>query len=228
MQVSESGDSPVMQINSQLLGELRHLRTSQQSDPEIQALMERTSDKFRVQENLGISYYQNMHDTRVKIIIPRSLVPLILKSTNEQFGHSGSYKVHRYLERYFFWKYMRRDVKEFTRSCDKCQRTKHLNIRMEGEWQFVESTEPNDLVAVDFYGPLPASIAGVTYIFVVQNVFSKLVALYPIRRANTKACLSKVKTRYFPKMGARKRVLSDHRSQFTSPRFGRLSCKRWE
>lgn len=217
MQLMESRDTPVIEINSELLGEFRNLRASQWNDSDIRKLIESSSEKFKVQEILGIFYYQNTHDARVKIMVPRSVVPLVLKSVHEQFGHAGSYKIFRYVERYFFWKYMRRDVKSFTRSCDTCQRTKHLNYKMEGDLQFITSSEPNDLVAVDFYGPLPASVAGVTYIFVVQDVFSKLVTLYPIRRANTKICLSKLKDRYFPKMGKPKRVLSDHGSQFTSP-----------
>lgn len=139
MQISRSQDNPVIQLNSELLEELRHLPTSQQNDPEIRALMDRSSDKFRLQENVGILYYQNTHDARVRIAIPRNLVPLILKSVHEQFGHGGIYKAHRYLERYFFWKHMRRDVKTFIRNCDTCQRTKHLNIKMEGDWQFLKS-----------------------------------------------------------------------------------------
>lgn len=51
----------------------------------------------------------------------------------------------------------------------------------------------------------------------MQDVFSKLVTLYQIRRANTKICLAKLKDHYFSKMGRPNRVLSDHGSQFTSP-----------
>lgn len=131
-------------------------------------------------------------------MLPKCLVDLVMKSVNEQFGHSGSYKMFQYLDRYFFWRYMRRDIKTFSRSCDTCQRTKHINYRMEGEMQFMKSDNPNDIVAVDFYGPLPASMGGVTYIFVIQDLFSKLVTLYPIKQANTKTCVAKLIDQYFP------------------------------
>ena len=73
------------------------------------------------------------------------------------------------------------------------------------------------LVSIDFYGPLPSSVAGVQYLFVIQDVFSKLVTLYPIKRATTVVCLKKLTNHYFEKIGKPERVLSDHGTQFTSP-----------
>lgn len=37
---------------------------------------------------------------------------------------------------------------------------------MEGEFNFIKADTPNELVTVDFYGPLPRSIGGAEYIFV--------------------------------------------------------------
>ena len=51
----------------------------------------------------------------------------------------------------------------------------------------------------------------------IQDVFSKLVTLYPIRRATTQICLSKLIKFYFEKIGKPEEVLSDHGTQFTSP-----------
>ena len=87
---------------------------------------------------------------------------------------------------------MRRDIKVFTKSCDTCQRIKYLNMKMEGGYQFLQATELNELISVDFYGPLPRSLRGVQYLFVVQDVFTKLVTLYAIKRATTHTVLTKL------------------------------------
>ena len=105
---------------------------------------------------------------------------------HEQFGHAGAYKLFTYLSAYFFWRRMRMDIKTFTKHCDLCQRVKYLNYPMEGAYQFLKSTESNQFVSVDFYGPLPRSIGGVQYLFVLQDLFSKLVTRYPIKKANTR------------------------------------------
>ena len=61
-----------------------------------------------------------------------------------------------------------------------------------------------------FFGPLPRSIGGVQYLFVLQDVFSKLVTLYPIKRSMTQICLNKLTSYYFEKIGKPRKILSDH------------------
>lgn len=140
----------------------------------------------------------------------------ILNASHNQFFHVVSYKWHKYLSQLFYWRHMRRDIKNYSRSCDLCQQTKYVNYKMEGAYQFAKASYPNEIIAVDSDGPLPVSVAGVTYIFVVQDLISKLVSLYPIKRANTKICSAKLKDHYFKKIGKPNLVLSDHGTQFTS------------
>ena len=111
---------------------------------------------------------------------------------------------------------MRADIKSYTRACDTCQRVKYLNYKMEGAYQFLQATEPSELVSVDFYGPLPRSIAGVQYLFVLQDLFSKLITIYPIKKANTRTCLNNLISHYFVHIGQPKRLLPDHGTQFVS------------
>lgn len=131
----------------------------------------------------GVIYVNNNRDEQWKVAMPRCLVGKILKAVHEQFGHVGGYKMQQYLNGIFHWRYMRRDIKHYARSCDLCQRTKSVNYKTEGVYQFVKASYPCDTVAVDFYGLLPMSVGGVTYIFVIQDLFSKLVSLYAIKRA---------------------------------------------
>ena len=44
-------------------------------------------------------------------------------------------------------------------------------------------------------------MAGVHYIFIIQDLFSKLITLYPIIRATTNICLKKLKEKYFASPG---------------------------
>ena len=87
-----------------------------------------------------------------KLWLPSTLVLSTLRSTHESLGHTGSYKLQSYLARFSYWRGMRRDVKVFTKSCDTCQQVKYLNMKMEGVYQFLQATEPNELISVDFYG----------------------------------------------------------------------------
>lgn len=208
---------PSYSFSDEIISELKNLNHLQREDNEIMELMRKSRSKLKFKEESGVIYVGSQDEDRWRVAIPRCLVMLLLKSVHERLGHAGGYKMFEYLERLFRWKYMRRDIKNFVRQCDLCQRTKYINYKMEGSFQWVKANRPNEFVAVDFYGPLPASTAGVSYIFVVQDLFSKLVTLYPIKRANTKTCLEKLKGHYFAKIGKPSRILSDHGTQFTSP-----------
>lgn len=114
---------------------------------------------------------------------------------------------------------MNRDIKKFVLRCDLCQRVKYINVNMEGAYRMVHSTEPGDLVCVDFYGPLPRSLGGLEYIFVLLDVFSKYVKLFPIKKENSRTILRKLFNSYIPEMGKPERILADHGTQLTSPKW---------
>ena len=48
------------------------------------------------------------------------------------------------------------------------------------------------------------------------DLFSKLVTIYAIKRANTHTCLNKLINDYFVHVGSPKKILSDHGTQFVS------------
>ena len=103
-----------------------------------------------------------------RVTIPDSIKDKLIDITHEKLGHSGAYKTLSYLKNYYYWRSLSRDVKRQVLTCDMCQRMKHLSIAMEGEYQWVETEGPHDLVTVDFYGPLPRGRGGVEFIFVFQ------------------------------------------------------------
>ena len=83
---------------------------------------------------------------------------------------------------------------------------------MEGEFEWVQLKEPDELVTLDFYGPLPPAHAGMQYLLVVMDAFSKYTCIYPMKRATTAASLNRILNKYIPRCGKPKKVLSDHQS----------------
>lgn len=73
-----------------------------------------------------------------------------------------------------------------------------------------------DRVLVDLYGPLPPGWNRVRYIFVVLDNFSRLVRLYPIKKATACTVTNRIIDYYIETYGKHKCVVSDHGVQFTS------------
>ena len=208
-----------LSMQPQLLNELKRVRELQQADSVIVNMCAKPTKNFEILKDNDICYIKLNRNNNWKLFLPMALVLTVISSAHEQLGHAGAYKLYEYLSRFFFWRGIRRDVKNYTKSCDLCQRVKYLNYKMEGSYQFLKATAPNEMLSIDFFGPLPRSVAGVQYLFVLQDVFSKLITLYPIKRATTQICLNKLTSHYFEKIGKPNKILSDHGTQFTSPKW---------
>lgn len=114
---------------------------------------------------------------------------------------------------------MRKDVKARITTCDMCQRAKHLTVAMEGEYEFVSASKPGELVTSYNYGPLPPARAGMQYILVMTAVFSKYTCIYPTKRVTTLATLNCIFNKFIPKWAKPNKILSDHGTMFTSPKW---------
>ena len=152
-----------------------------------------------------------------QVAVPEGLAPRLIKFTHAKLAHPGYSKTLSYIKMHFSWDGMNAQVKKYVLGCDLCQRVKGLNYSMEGAFGMVPAGKPTELVTVDFYGPLPRSIGGVEYIFVMLDVASKYVKLYPLKRATTRTVLKKIIENYIPEMGKPSTILSDNGTQFTSP-----------
>lgn len=203
---------------------LRNLTNLQREDKNIKVILDQIENNnnfefFIVKNDILFRHDKILHLWQVEI--PVSLTNEIINCVHSKLGHPGVYKTLMYLKQFYYWKKMGPEVKQFVLSCDLCQRIKSLNIKMEGAFNIVESSEPGNLVCVDFYGPLPRSVGGVQYIFVVLDAFTKYVKLYPIKRETTEIVLKKLCEDYFVEMGKPKRLLADHGSQFTSQKWAK-------
>lgn len=88
-------------------------------------------------------------------------------------GHSGVQVTYHRLKALFYWKGMKKEVKQFVRSCDNCQRNKTENIHPPGLLQPLAI--PNQAwaqVSMDFIEGLPKS-NNKDVIMVVVDRFTK-------------------------------------------------------
>ncbi|XP_011697582.1 PREDICTED: uncharacterized protein LOC105455741 [Wasmannia auropunctata] len=119
----------------------------------------------------------------------------------------------------FAEKPINREIRDIGRMQQKDKRGKYNNVRMEGPYQSIIPNKPNEIISVDFYGPLPQSRGGVQYLLVVIDIFSKYVSLYPIKKATTKITLNKIINDYFQRVAKPEAILSDNGTQFTSKKW---------
>ncbi|KAL6420235.1 hypothetical protein ACFW04_014605 [Cataglyphis niger] len=82
---------------------------------------------------------------------------------------------------------MFREIAAYVRTCLTCQAHKVAQEQPAGKLHATDIQKPWEQVTTDIVGPLPRSRQGHTWLFVMQDRFSKWVELAPLRPATAKA-----------------------------------------
>ena len=131
----------------------------------------------------------------------------IILAVHEAYGHVG-----------FLYKKSEAQVCIFSVYMRGMSEKKPSTRLTKAPMEHVVPEEPGELLSVDFYSPLPTSTRGVKHIFVTIDAFSKLLNIYPIKRA-TIAVIFKIFEHYCKKIGKLKKFIYDHGMQFTSTKW---------
>lgn len=186
--------------------------------------------KFTINENLvykncRVKTGASWEDNGWKLYVPLKFRQRVLFESHDSpnSSHLGVCKtVHRILEKYY-WPRMIRDVREYVKTCEQCQLSKHPNYSTRvpmGNQKVVEG--PWDSISIDFLGPFPRSRKGNTYIFVVVDNFSKWCMLKPLRKADTKSVVEYLVREVFLVYGVPTKIICDNGPQFTSKEFHKM------
>lgn len=168
----------------------------------------------------GILYFKPGNDRKEVIYLPRVLINDVINQIHLEMGHQGAYKVIGYVKDRFYWTGIGREVKHVLKGCHECQMTKGDNKRFVGPCRPIVTDDIGDIVMTDLYGPLPTGKFGMNYILVVQDSFSKFAKFYALRKATTRAIISRI--RHFNQIIKPKAILSDNGSQYTSKEWNKF------
>ena len=120
----------------------------------------------------------------------RIYIPLLMRSWIMQACHStaschlGTTRTLRMLERFHWWIGMNVCTRMWLRHCLKCQARK--TPRLTVHWLIITMPLPEGpdvAVSVDYFGPLPVTPRGNTYILLFTDRFSRWADMFPITAA---------------------------------------------
>lgn len=138
------------------------------------------------------------------------------------FLYSLAKTIARIAERHY-WPGMFRDVARYVRTCRRCQTHKVSQQKPAGTLHATDVQRPWEQVIIGLVGPLPRSRRGHTWLFVLQDRFSKWIELVPLRQATANAVTTAVTDRVVLRHGRPDSILSDNGTQLRSSQLeGRL------
>jgi len=202
---------------------LKKIGEQQKQDSKLKEILIRleSREENKVKNNFmvhnGILFQKKRgSDEQFRVCIPECIRNKLIELSHLRYGHMGGGKIYLCLKDFCVFPSMEKTIKNLLKKCVLCQKAKQVTVKQIGSLRPIVPERVRQLVSVDLIGELPAGVGGVKYIFVVVDVFSKYVKLYPIKKASTKILLSKIFDRYIPEVGPVEAILSDHGTQFTS------------
>ncbi|GFU55691.1 retrovirus-related Pol polyprotein from transposon 412 [Trichonephila clavipes] len=96
-------------------------------------------------------------------------------------GHLGVTKTKSWIARYFYWPQCYKEIEEFVKTCDPCQRASKANDQKKAPMQLVPViSEVFSKLNVDAVGPLPTTPTGNKYLLTVMCMSSKYPDAVPM------------------------------------------------
>lgn len=142
--------------------------TDSEEDRAILEAAEQNEDDYHLENG---TIYRNE-----QIYVPKARREQIMRESHDQ-GFAGHDGVEGTLERmkYFYWPKLESDLKAYIETCDLCQRRKADRRREAGQYYSFAATHPLELIALDYLGPIPASLSNNVYVLVAIDVFTRYI-----------------------------------------------------
>lgn len=201
----------------------------QRDCPETEALRDliRKGLKPQLVEENDLIYYidMNLGETNNKrIFVPTTSRCWLLQLAHDDQiygGHFGIKKTYRKLLR-FWWPGMNRDVEEYVKTCDTCQRFKNPTGLPPGYLQSIPVSRIFEHVHVDMVGPIKTTFRGNSYIITATDAMSKWVFARPCHNIRTAEVIKFIEECIIAIHGKPEMFITDRGAQFTSHEW-----KRW-
>ena len=179
---------------------------------------EKNGHRYLIENDILYRLYTEKNKEPVmQIMVPECLRKPLLQMAHECLlaGHGGRRRTTERLYTNFFWPGIHDDVKEFCRSCDRCQKTSPRipNVPLE----FMPCiTEPFSKIAVDITGPFtPPSDEGHRWILSIIDIATWYPEAVPLKKIDSQTVAEEI-IKVCARMGFPREIQSDNASQFSS------------
>jgi hypothetical protein len=199
-------------------GFIRNIKAGYSEDKLFTLILEKPQDYTGFSIREGIIRTTNPRGDEV-VCVPRNrnLITQLIDQAHNALGHFGDQRTTEYIRRWYWWPQVTKDVREFCKTCEACQRAKGSNQHPTGKLHPLPiPIKPWDSIGMDFIGPFPES-KGFNYLWVIICRMTSMVHLIPVHTRMKASELSWIYRREIVRLhGLPSSIVSDRDSKFTS------------
>lgn len=204
------------------------LRDEQLSDPEVKRIVDSFEQPdhaelsnwmtrgYILSEGVLYRYVPEEDSEDAQLVVPQCARKRIMIEYHDAptAGHYGAERTLRRISSKYYWPGMRRFVAAYVKDCIPCQRYKATNTKPSGLLRTPAACRRFETLAMDLVGPFPMTSEGYRWIFIVEDVATKWVELFPLHMATAEACSRKLIDEIILRYGTPRRIISDNGPQF--------------
>ncbi|XP_037794286.1 uncharacterized protein LOC119589789 [Penaeus monodon] len=191
----------------------------------------RDGTEFKYEQRNGLLYrtcVASKHYERLgksSLVVPSECRAIILSVGHESplAGHFSHRKSEMRIKDHFYWPNMGAEIRDFCKSCDKCQRMSTKGrVRPVPLKSMPILTEPFSRVSIDLVGPFsPPSSEGHRYILTLIDFATGFPEALPLKEIDS-ISVAEALLVIFSRVGIPREILSDRGRQFVSQLMGEL------
>ena len=157
--------------------------------------------------------YRRKDERLVRILKEDEVDSVIFMTHNHETGaHFGVETTYDKIARRYYWKGMYKDIKNYIKYCDACQRRGQKGGK--GNLYPIKVGEPFERIGIDFVGPLERTKEGNKYILVVTDYLTKWPEARAMKEATAKNVVEFIYKEIICRHGCPRVILSDRGTHF--------------
>ena len=173
---------------------------------------------------INTQLYRIKDDKLLKVIQKYELEGLLyMMHDHELSAHFGIKATQEKIKEKYWWEKMNKDIEEYVRSCDKCQRRN--KPKRENELNPIQVKTPFYQIGIDFVGPLPMTKNRKRYIIVAMDYFTKWPEARATKRDTAEEVVKFLYEDIICRHGCPQKIISDRGKHFDNDLIQRLTKK---
>ena len=171
----------------------------------------------------GVLWFDNPNGEPL-LVIPIQLKEHVLFTNHDlpTAGHQGLERTRDRIKARYFWFRMSKDIKNYVRVCDSCNKNKHSNRRNKYPRVIFHAGIPLEKVHLDFLGPLPKTERGNEHLLVMVDQFTKWTEAFPLPNQEAETAAMAAVHSFFARFGFPLNICTDQGTNFQSRLFAEM------